>query len=109
MKVDVCLRGNLSDLRNRLNGSDLVVRMHDRDQRSFRTNRPSYVFGIDEPVLGYGEPCYRDALFLQVLARVHHRMMLNGGGNDVPTFGCDTADRKVIRLGSTTHEDDFRR
>jgi hypothetical protein len=47
MKKDSVFSRNLADVRNRLNGTDLIVGMHHRDQDGVRCHRTPYIIGVD--------------------------------------------------------------
>ena len=50
VEKDIVLRGDLSDLLERLNGAEFIVGVHYGDERSLWANRVADGFRIDEPV-----------------------------------------------------------
>ena len=101
------------DLGDRLDGPDLVVGVHHRDEHRPRRERPGDVVGVDQagPVDRYvGHVC---AVPLEVAAGLDDRRVLHRGGHDVrplPARRLDCSDeRGVVRLGTAAGEDDLGR
>ena len=104
MEVDVCFSGNLADFVNRLDRSNLIIGVHDRDQDRILPDCFSNICGIHQTVVRYRQPRNFVSLLFEVLAGMQNRMMLDLRRNDVPASGLlrfrDTPDGEVIGLGS---------
>ena len=98
-------------LADRLDGADLVVRVHDADQDRVGPERPAQVGGIDQPGAIDGEPRHFEAGLLERVRRTQHRIVLDRGRNHVPSLvGIplrDPLEREVVALRSARCEDDF--
>ena len=66
-----------------LNGAQFVIRVHYRNQNRFRTQRVLDIRGIDNTVRSHRNVAHFHALALELPARIQHRRMLNGCGDDV--------------------------
>src|SRR5208283_4413058 len=109
---DALLFRDFADFANRMDGADLVVGVHDRDEHGFVVDGLANLVGIDHPVLvdleiGDG----RLAITLQRAATVEHRLMLGDAGDDVVALILvkfeHALDREVVRLGGAAGEDDL--
>src|SRR6266542_3884160 len=112
MEINFGLFANLPDLLNRLNRASLVVRKHDRDQLCVRAQPAAKVIGINQPAAIHGQKGHLSAAFLQLLAGVQYRMVLDGGGDDV-IAGADealiqqTKDGEIICFSTAASENQF--
>jgi hypothetical protein len=84
--LDATLARDLRDLHDRLDRADLVVGVHDRDQPRVIADGVRNLPRIDQRVLIHADHGQVVALFLQVLAGVQHRVMLDRGGDHVPAI-----------------------
>jgi hypothetical protein len=102
-----------SDLGERLDDSDLVVRVHDRHEERPGVERRAKRTEVDEPPGVDGKSGDAEPLFLQGTARIEHRLVLRATHHDVipalPVGAGDTEQRQVVRLGGTRREDDLAR
>src|SRR3954470_14769393 len=76
MKVDVRSFGDISNFLDRLNGSDLIIGVHDGNENRVRTYCAANVFWIDKAVGGNSEPGDFATLLLQIPAGVKYRVVL---------------------------------
>ena len=72
-----------ADLRNRLNRADLVVCIHDRDERGLLGDRGLELLGHDDAVLMHVEIGDREALLFKRRAGVQHGVVLELARDDV--------------------------
>ena len=72
---------------NRLDGADLVVGEHDGGQDGVRADGRLEVLNAHEPVLVHGQVGHFEALALQRLAGVKHRVVLDGARDKVAPLG----------------------
>ena len=77
---------NFTDLFDGLNGSDLVVGKHHRDQDGVRADGFFQFIQLDNTVFIHIQVGNLKALFLQPLAGMQNGMMLNLAGDDVFSF-----------------------
>ena len=83
MQVDVLLRSQPADLLQRLDGSDLVVGMHDGDENGVGANGRLQGGEIDQALAGHGQIGDLKALLLQFAAGLQDGRMLDAGGDDM--------------------------
>ena len=111
MEENALLLADGADLRDRLHGPDLVVREHDRDQDRLLGDRVPNLLRGDAAVLIDVEVRDAEALSLQPLAGVEHRLVLGARGDDVvallPVELGHALDGEVVRLGRAGGEDDL--
>src|SRR5712691_7737647 len=100
-----------TNLRHRLDGTNLVVGIHDRDKHCLIGNRTSHVVRVHTRVAIDGYIGCLEAKPFQVLAGMQHGMMLYRRGDKLVAFllrGKGNAiDGEVIALRPTTREGDF--
>ena len=101
-----------ADLRDGLDGADLVVGVHDRHKAGILADSAAHLLGRDDAV--FMDVQQRDlvAVFLQLLERMQHRVMLKFGRNDVlfSLFRAEQrcrADCLVVCLAAAGGEGDF--
>ena len=105
---------NPSDLADRLNRPDLVIRIHDRDKRRVGTDRRLHLGGPPQPVLMYGQKRHLKAPRFQFLQSMQYGVMLEGRGNNM-LFPLSFAQRRqrqkrlVVRLASARGKINFPR
>jgi hypothetical protein len=80
---DAALLGQRADGRDVLDGPDLVVGEHDRDQDGLVGHRSADLVHVDEAVRLHGHVRHLEARALQALADVDARPLLDHGGDDV--------------------------
>ena len=83
MEQDPMLLRDPADLLYRLDGSDLVIGKHDGNENGIRTDGPLQLVQLQDAVLVHAHICDLKSSFLQIFAGVKHRVMLNGGGDDM--------------------------
>src|SRR5437879_13333890 len=109
-KGSVCL-GDLADLGDRIDYPDLVIGGHDRDQDGLRGDGAAHVVQVDAAVLLHRQIGDLEAVLLQALAGVQHRLMFDYLGDDVVALLAvhlrDAFDGQVIRFRGPTGEDDL--
>lgn len=113
MKDDTVLAGDRGDFLNRLDGSDLVVGMHDGHEDCFPANRLAQLIRINQAVAVHGKVGNREATPFQELAGVENRVVFDRRGNEMAAFFLvrpgDLAKREVVRFGASGGENDLRR
>ena len=111
MKRNISCAEELSNICDRLDGTDLVVRRHDTDKRRICTQCFLHSGGIDAPFpidrnFGHGE----SACF-EITARLMHSGMLNRRGHDMrsvsgcPALLCYPANRPVVALRAAARKE----
>ena len=80
---DALFAADRADLRDGLDGADLVVGVHDRHKAGILADGAAHLLGRDDAV--FVDVQQRDlvAVFLQLLERMQYRVMLKCRGNDV--------------------------
>ena len=114
-RVDVEERALLlddrADLLDRVDGADLVVGEHDRDQDRLVGHRRSHRRRVDASVLLDRQVGDVEALFLEALAGVEHRLVLGLRRDDVVAAVLvelrGALDRQVVGLGRARGPDDL--
>ena len=110
---DARLVGGRRQLANRLDGADLVVGEHDGGQDGVRADGRLEVLNAHESVLVHGKIGHLEALALQRLAGVKHRVVLDGARDDVAPLGgvgpSEALEGPVVRFGAAAREEDFAR
>ena len=93
-----------ADLRDRLYGTDLVVRRHDTDECRVCTQCRLHGAGLDASIPINGNLSYREAPMLQRTARLAHSCVLHRGDHNVcaaarrPAFLRNPAQRPIVAL-----------
>src|SRR6202030_1161487 len=105
------LATNFRDLLPRLDHAGLVVRGNDRTQARFRPNRVRELIQVNNSILGNVEPGHFKAfVFLQMLDRVQHGVVLSFFANDVTATIQSTArkskDGEIARFRAAAGEND---
>ena len=105
---------NGRQLRNGLDGTDLVIRQHDRDQRGILPDGFFQLGWVDQSICRYRQISDLKALLFQRPGAVQDRVMLKHGGDQMLfSLGRQTAhrplQRPVIRLGPAGGKIDFTR
>ncbi len=107
----IALPADGADLGHGLDGPDLVVGVHDRDQDGLVGDRLADIVRVDEAVGVDGQIGNLDASLLEELGGVQHRVVLDGGGDDVVALllagKADPKQGLVVGLGSAAGEDDL--
>ena len=77
-----------ADLPDRLDGSDLIVGIHDADQASIIPDSSFDFVRMDDSVLMHIQQGNCEAFLFQLLQGMQHRVMFKSGGNDMhlPVF-----------------------
>ena len=113
VKQHAALVAQRADLANGLQHANLVVRRHDRDENRLVVHRALQVVEIDAAVLLHRQIGHAEAMLLQPLAAVEHRLVLGRLGDDVVALLAihlgDALDGEVVALGGAGGEDDFLR
>ena len=107
------LMAQRADFADRLQHANLVVGGHDRDQDRLVIHGALQVVEIDPAILLHRQIGDAEAVLLQPLAGVEHRLVLGGLGDDVIALFAvhlgDALDGKVVALGGAGGEDDLLR
>ena len=101
-----------------LHSADLVVRVHDADERGLAVERLAHGVRIDQAVTVHGNDGDPAAEPLEELARLQRGGMLDGAGDDVRILGPaaentaqlgedSSLDRLIARLGAAAREDNL--
>ena len=94
----------LSDVLNRLHGTDLVIRMHHRDQYGISGDHTVRCFHLDDTVTVYRPAGHFKALALQMFHRPFYRRMLQLCRHDMHTAAlvgvCRSDNRQIITFRS---------
>ena len=85
VEVDVGLAGDNANLRHWLEGADLVVGHHHRDELRGRSQCTAHVAGIDCARAVDGEECDFNATLAQPLRGMEDGVVLDRAGDDVVT------------------------
>jgi len=113
VEINVTLRGEFSDLRERLHGAEFVVGVHDGDERGVRAKRFFDLIHGDDAAGIYREVGDSNAVFFESLAGVEDGFVFDVGGDDV--FGGaesganDSEDGVIVGFGAAAREDNFLR
>ena len=101
----------LGDLGDRLDGADLVVGEHDRDEDRAVVDRRVELVGIDPRVPVDGQLDDLEPELLEVAQGVADRVVLDGRGDDPVAATLagprPTLEGKIVRLGAARREDDL--
>ena len=108
------LPANRADLRNGLDGADLVVGVHDGHQAGILADGLCHLLRGDQAAAVHIQQCHVIALLFQLLQGVQHSVVLKGGGDDVllapaRAQGSGGQDGLVVRLAAAGGEDDLPR
>ena len=102
MEINPSFAGDGADFGNRLHRADFIVGKHNADQNRIRTNRRFQSFHIHPAKFINRQDCQVEPFFLQRLARLQHRVVLDRRSDDVlaaVTIGVgDSFDGNVIAL-----------
>ena len=106
MENNVMLFSNLTDLLDRLNGTNLIVCKHNRDHDRCRSNSCFQLIQLDHSILIYSNVSHLKTILFQIFTCMQNRMMLYRRSNNMISFfflrkSC-RFQRPVIRLTSTT-------
>src|ERR1700683_2217820 len=105
--MNVGLARDCANLLDWLDGAQLVVRVHHANQRRVRLQSAANILWIDDAIGTNRQKRNVNAIGLQFLARVKHRMMLDCGRDYVPLSRRArgyTKNRKIIALGTAARE-----
>ena len=83
VEKDSVLFTDLADLMNRLNCSDLIVGIHDRDQAGILPDRRFQFLRPHQSVLVHRQERHLIALFFQPVQGMQDRVVFKSGRNDV--------------------------
>ena len=102
-----------ADLGDRLDGADLVVGVHDRDQGGVLVNGRLDVGRVDAAISVDRQVGHPEAGALHDCAGVEDRLVLHAAGDDMASLGArgpgGTLDGKVVGLAAAAGEDDLAR
>ena len=94
-----------------MNRSDLVVREHQRDEDRLIPKGGPDLIGFDLAESIRREVRRLETFFLELLARIEHRLVFREARDDVISLFAveprDTEDREIVRLCCSRREDDF--
>ena len=111
VEQDALLAAEGTDLGDRLDGPDLVVREHDGNEDRLVGDRCAQLVEGDAAVLLDRQVRDAVALPLEALASIEHGLVLGATGDDVIAFVLvkfgDPLDGEVVRLGGAGSEDDL--
>jgi hypothetical protein len=103
--------GELADLGDGLDGADLVIGEHHRDQDGLRRDGLFELGRVDEPIRPYRDVGDLEALPLEPLADIHARPLLDRRGDDVVALLSvhlgHALERQVDGLRAPGGEDDL--
>ena len=83
VKVNVGTGSDPPDFPKRLHRANLIIRVHHRDQRSLRPKRAANLFRINQPFAIHLQISDLGPLFLQRLAAIENRFVLDRCGDNV--------------------------
>ncbi|MCY1415436.1 hypothetical protein D9M71_309180 [compost metagenome] len=113
VEQDAAGTGQLADGGDVVDGADLVVHVHDRNQDGVVTQRGLDLGRSDQAVFGRVQIGHFEAFALELAAGVQHRLVLDLRGDDVLALaGVEvrgTLDRQVVGLGGAGGPDDLAR
>ena len=99
------------DLTHRLDGSDIVVHMMNRDQHGLGGQRGTNRLGIHRARRVDGHPGAGPSLFLQKLDGIHHAGVLRGRNHEMLSLALirvrHALDRQIGGLGAIGREEDL--
>src|SRR5207253_8441535 len=111
VQQDAAGTAECGDLVDRLEGADLVLGVHDADQRGPAVNRRTDVVRVNAAVAVDRHDRHAAAEAAQEPARLQRRRVLDGGGDDVRVVAQagedDALDGVVARLAAAAGEDDL--
>ena len=114
MEVDVGVLGDAADFFERLDGAELVVGVHDGDERGFVTNGTAQIFEVDQAILVDVKISYVYALLFESLAGVEDGFMFHKRSDDVrPRLrtvsggGSDAENRVIVGFGAAAGEENL--
>ena len=112
MKKNAASAAERGDFADRLERAGLVVCRHDGNERGLRREGGGELVEVDAPERIDRQPRHAEAfLFLQMLERLEHRVVLGGAGDEMfaarRVRPCQADDREVVRLRAAAGEDDF--
>src|SRR3970040_2511537 len=111
MKQDASATGKLSDRRQVLNNTDLVVDVHQGHEHRVRAQRRRQLVEIDKTILFRVEICYFKTFALEMAAGIEHGLVFGLAGNDVLAFAlvelCRTLDGKIVGFSGAGGPDDL--
>ena len=112
VEENAVLPANLADLGDWLNGADLVVGGHDRDEAGVLTNSGFQLFQADNAVFVNGQKRDLKAVFFQFIQRVEDRVVLKRARYDMgfalfPAVQRGGEQRLIVRFASARGEDDL--
>ena len=103
MKENLCGAGDFTNRCNVVNHTNLIVYVHDADNRCVFTNRCGNTLWRNNPI-GIGlQVSDLEAFPFQMTAAIQHSLVFNLGSNNVLAFALvelgNPLDRKIIRFG----------
>ena len=105
------LVGNASAIRDRLDGADLIVGMHDADEDRARRDRPAEIIGVNPAGAIDGQVGHPRAKAFEKPARFDDRRMLDPGSDDVVTLFAKreehSLESKVVCLTAAARKNDL--
>ena len=99
MEQDAVLSGDLRNFGKRLNSSNLIIGVHDRDKDRIGINAAAYIVRVDLTEAVYRKICDLCTQPLKELAWFQYRRMLDPCRNDmgfVPALGEENSFQGVI-------------
>src|SRR5437588_1033805 len=111
VEQNAMLSGNQGDVGDRLNGANLVVSVHDRNEDSARRNCTSHMVRVDASEAVNRKVRHFCTQPFKEPAWVQHRRMLDLRRNDVPSLASfeekHSLQRVIVRLATATGEHYF--
>mmetsp|Transcript_36943 Transcript_36943/g.119160 ORF Transcript_36943/g.119160 Transcript_36943/m.119160 type:complete len:513 (-) Transcript_36943:27-1565(-) len=112
VEEDTFVLADLANLIDRLQDTDLVVHVHDGDQRGVWADRLLQLLQVDDAVGAHGQVCHiPSVLHLQAAAGGEHALVLRLRGDDVLLLaaveGGHALDSHVVGLGGPGGEEDL--
>ena len=113
MKEHFRLAANFTDTGDIVDHADLIIHVHDGDQRRVFPNRIGNLLGGNQPILTGLQIGDFESLFFEMTARVKHGFVLDFRSHNMLATGfvelSDPFNSEVVRFSSARRPDDFSR